>query len=73
MVDQNAVDPKKWDQYEIPESGNYVDLEKTIPYDYTSVMHYGKYSFVKKNSQVSGISASGINLPCLGKYKLEGH
>ena len=50
VVKPQNVEDESWDQYEIPQSGSYVDLEMTIPYDYTSVMHYGKYSFVKMNN-----------------------
>ena len=53
IVTRANVNPEMWSQYEIPRIGSYVDLERSIPYDYTSVMHYGKYSFVKRDNRVS--------------------
>ena len=53
MVNKPNVRPEKWKNYEIPDEGKYVDDSyKKYPYDYTSIMHYGKYSFVKDDKEV---------------------
>ena len=52
-VFMDNVNPKKLDQFEIPASKSLVELDPTIPYDYNSIMHYGKYYFAKKDAKVS--------------------
>lgn len=44
------VKPDMWAQYEIPESSMMRALQRDIPYDYFSVMQYGKYAFAKFRS-----------------------
>ena len=46
------VNPNKWSQYDIPTPAEHVDLDPTIPYDYNSIMHYGKYYFARRDSRV---------------------
>lgn len=45
-------------QFEIPTEGTYLSLTNDIPYDYRSIMHYGKYTFVKRdeNSEIIGFT-----------------
>jgi len=50
-VFEDNVNPKQLDQFEIPMSKWLVDLDPTIPYDYNSIMHYGKYYFAKKDAR----------------------
>ena len=52
-VYRNNVNPNMWDQYQIPESRRMKALQRDIPYDYFSVMQYGKYAFAKKDAYVS--------------------
>ena len=49
---QADVAPGAWREYEIPEKGRYVELEKTVPYDYRSIMHYGKYAAIRRDARV---------------------
>ena len=51
-VIEDNINPEYLGAYAVPEAG-YVELEKSIPYDYLSVMQYGKDAFVKTNSAVS--------------------
>ena len=55
IVKKSLIVDSEWDQYQIPKTGAYVDLERTLPYDYNSIMHYGKSFFVKKNPDVSRV------------------
>ena len=64
-----------WGQFEIP-AADFVLLTKDIPYDYLSIMHYGRYTFVKEDSQVrtfiyhpfsanaAGLTCDNLNLLC---------
>ena len=49
----NNVEPDKRDQYRIPEPAKLRALEKDIPYDYFSIMHYGKNFFGLEDANVS--------------------
>ena len=47
------VEKGMWSQFKIPEPAAMKSLELDIPYDYFSIMHYGKSSFGKKDADVS--------------------
>ena len=40
-------------QFEIPSEETYLRPTEDIPYDYLSIMHYGRYTFVKMDENVS--------------------
>ena len=52
-VIKSNIRPDKLGQYALPVAGFMRPLEKDIPYDYFSIMHYGKSLFEKKDADVS--------------------
>ena len=49
-VYQANVQDGKWHNFEMKE--DTVDVARNTPYDYLSIMHYGKSSFAKTDSAV---------------------
>ena len=52
MVARN-VERSEWHNFVIPQPTEIKALENDIPYDYFSIMHYGKALFAKKDGYVS--------------------
>ena len=53
IVQKSLVQDIKWRQIEVAKEGEYEPLSLTLPFDYNSIMLYGKYAFVKRNARVS--------------------
>ena len=52
-VNTNNVVPGALRQYDVPTPAELRALEKDIPYDYFSIMHYGKDFFGRRGADVS--------------------
>ena len=55
-------------QFRIPREGNYVPLDESIPYDYLSIMHYGKNFMARGYKQVYILDWAGKRLIVIWDY-----